>query len=219
MAASAPFNVYAVPKGRRAYAITGAQWNLTEDDSVIIYNNYLRMPTMYEMEFYAQRLWDLDRTIDINARSQKTPILIKCEENQRLTMLNLYKEYDGNAPVIFGDKNLSPNGLQVLTTGAEFTADRIYELRTKIWNEALERLGISSIQHKAERLVQQEAAQAQGATVACRYSRLKMRQMACEQINKMFGLNISVEYSQDYQIMDTEENDAENKESEEEVYE
>ena len=67
--------------------------------------------------------------------------------------------------------------------------------------------------------MQQEAAQAQGATVACRYSRLKMRQMACEQINKMFGLNISVEYSQDYQIMDTEENDAENKESEEEVYE
>lgn len=217
VAASAPFNVYAIPKGRRAYAITGAQWNLDESNSVMIYNNYLRMPSMFEMEYYAQRLWDLDRTIDINARAQKTPILLKCEENQRLTMLNLYKEYDGNAPVIFGDKNLSPNGLQVLATGAEFTADRIYELRTKIWNEALERLGISSIQHKAERLVQQEAAQAQGATIACRYSRLKMRQMACEQINKMFGLNISVEYSQDYQIMDTEEIDAENKESEEEV--
>ena len=217
VAASAPFNVYCIPKGRRAYAITGAQWNLDESNSVMIYNNYLRMPSMFEMEYYAQRLWDLDRTIDINARAQKTPILLKCEENQRLTMLNLYKEYDGNTPVIFADKNLSPNGLQVLATGAEFTADRIYELRTKIWNEAMERLGISSIQHKAERLVQQEAAQAQGATVACRYSRLKMRQMACEQINKMFGLNISVEYSQDYQIMDTEEIDAENKESEEEV--
>lgn len=212
VSASAPFDVYGVPKGRRAYAITGAQWPLDESNSVMIYNNYLRIPSMFEMEYYAQRLWDLDRTIDINARSQKTPILLKCNENQRLTILNLYKEYDGNAPVIFADKELGVDALKVLETGAEFTADRIYELRTKIWNEALERLGISSVQHKAERLVQQEAAMAQGATVASRYSRLKMRQNACDQINAMFGLNVSVSYSQDYQIMDETEIDPEGKE-------
>lgn len=202
-------DVYMNPTKRRAYAVTGFQKELDETNSVMIWNNYLRMPTVFEMEYYAQRLWDLDRTIDINAKAQKTPILIRCDENQRLTLLNLYKEYDGNAPVIFGDKGLSPNALGSISTGAEFTAGQLYELRTKIWNEAMERLGISSVQHKAERLIQQEAAQAAGATIANRYSRLKMRQMACEQINAMFGLDISVEYAQDYQVMNTDEIDSE----------
>lgn len=215
-------DVYMNPTKRRAYAVTGFQKELDESNSVMIWNNYLRMPSIYEMEYYAQRLWDLDRTIDVNAKAQKTPILIRCEENQRLTLLNLYKEYDGNQPVIFGDKALSPNSLDCLSTGAEFTADRIYELRTKIWNEALERLGISSIQHKAERMVQVEAAQSAGSTIASRYSRLRMRQMACEKINAMFGLNISVEYAQDYQVMDADENDSEpdiNEEGEGSIYE
>lgn len=215
VAASGPFNVYHIPTLRRAYAITGANWSLDESNSVIIYNNYLRQPSMFEMEYYARRLWDLDRTIDVNARAQKTPILIRCSENDRLSIINMYKEYDGNAPVIKGDKTLDPSAFSVLNTGAEFTGDRLYELRTKIWNEALERLGISSVQHKAERMVQQEAAQAQGGTVASRYSRLKMRQMACDEINRMFGLDIWVEYSQDYQVMDTEEVDAEGKAVEE----
>lgn len=212
--ASGAFNVYRVPTDRTAYAVTGAQWKLDDTNSVIIYNNYLRTPTMSEMEAYAKRLWDFDRIIDVNARAQKTPILIRCDENQRLTMLNVYKEFDGNNPVIFGDKNLTPNSVGVMTTSAPFIAPQMYELRTKIWNEAIERLGISAVNHKAERLVAQEATQMQGATVASRYSRLKMRQMACEQINKMFGLDIWCEYSQDYQILDDSEIDGEGKESE-----
>lgn len=212
--ANGPFNVYRVPTKRQAYAVTGARWNLDETNSVIIYNNYLRTPSMWEMEAYAERLWDFDRTIDVNARAQKTPVLIRCDENQRLTMLNVYKDYDGNQPVIFGDKNLTPNGVGVLQTGAPFVGAELYDLRTKIWNEALERLGISAVNHKAERLVAQEAEQMQGATIASRYSRLKMRQTACEQINRMFGLDIWCEYSQDYQIIDDSEIDGEGKESE-----
>ena len=45
-----------------------------------------------------------------------------------------------------------------------------------------------------------------GGTIASRYSRLESRQEAVEKINKMFGTDISVEYRDDFQYMNTEIN-------------
>ena len=95
-------NVYRIPIDRRAFAVNGYQKPLTIDDSVIIYNNYLRSNSVGMCKLYAKRLYDLDRSIDVNARAQKTPIIVQATEQQRLTLLNLYKEVDGNSPVIFG---------------------------------------------------------------------------------------------------------------------
>lgn len=199
-------NKYRVPINRRAYAVNGYQRNLNIDNSVIIYNNMLRTPSDKYMQMYALRLWDLDRTIDVNARAQKTPVLLQANEQQRLTLLNLYKEYDGNSPVIFGDKNLDLNGIKCIQTGAPYVADKLYQLKTQIWNEALTYLGISNINiQKKERLITDEVARNQGGTIASRYSRLKSRQEAAKKINEMFGLKISVDYSDDLQFIDTEQ--------------
>lgn len=196
-------NKYRVPITRRAYAVNGYNKELTIDNSVIIYNNRLRQPGIRYTNMYAKRLWDLDRTIDVNAKAQKTPILVQCTEAQRLTLLNLYKDYDGNSPFIYGDKNLDLTGLKSINTGAPYVADKIYTLKTQIWNEALTYLGISNINiQKKERLITDEVVRNQGGTIASRYSRLKARKQACEEINKMFGLNISVSYSEDFSLID-----------------
>lgn len=196
-------NKYRVPITRRAYAVNGYNKELTIDNSVIIYNNRLRQPGIRYTNMYAKRLWDLDRTIDVNAKAQKTPILVQCTEAQRLTLLNLYKDYDGNSPFIYGDKNLDLTGLKSINTGAPYVADKIYTLKTQIWNEALTYLGISNINiQKKERLITDEVMRNQGGTIASRYSRLKARKQACEEINKMFGLNISVSYSEDFSLID-----------------
>lgn len=196
-------NKYRVPIIRRAYAVNGYNKELTIDNSVIIYNNRLRQQGVRYVNMYAKRLWDLDRTIDVNAKAQKTPILVQCTEAQRLTLLNLYKDYDGNSPFIFGDKNLDLTGLKSINTGAPYVADKIYTLKTQIWNEALTYLGISNINiQKKERLITDEVVRNQGGTIASRYSRLKARRQACEEINKMFGLNISVSYSEDFSLID-----------------
>lgn len=204
-------NVYRIPIDRRAYAVNGYQKNLNDTDSVIIYNNYLHTNSMLDVEMFSKRLYNLDRIVDVNANAQKTPILIQCEESQRLTMKNLYKQYEGNEPFIFGNKGLDTNGLKVLQTGAPYVADKIYELKVQIWNEALTYLGISNINTvKKERMVTDEVARNQGGVVASRYSRLEARKQACRQINNMFGLDIDVEYREDFQpIMEkeTSEND------------
>lgn len=194
-------NVYRIPINRRAFAVNGYQKQLTDKDSVIIFNNMLHTNSWLDVKMFAKRLYNLDRIIDVNANAQKTPILIKGNETQRLTLTNLYKEYDGNAPVIFADKSLDMNALQVLSTQAPYVADKIYQLKTQIWNEALTYLGISNVPfQKRERMVSDEVTRSQGGTVASRYSRLNARRQACEQINKMFGLNIDCDFREDYQF-------------------
>ena len=196
-------NVYRIPTHREAIAVNGYHNSLTEKNSVLIYNNMLHTNSMLDVRIFADRLADLDRTIEINARAQKTPILLQCEETQRLTVKNMYKEYDGNAPVIYGDKQLNPNSIRVLTTGAPFVADKLYTLKTQIWNEALTYLGISNINvQKKERLITDEVTRNQGGVIASRYSRLEARREACKQINELFGLDIWCDYREDYQSID-----------------
>lgn len=199
------FNVYRIPINRRAYAANGYNKKLDIKNSVIIYNNYLHTNSMLDVRMYAERLYNIDRSIDVNVNAQKTPILIKCEETQRLTMLNLYKEYEGNAPVIFGDKGLNAKALDVLETGAPFVADKLQELKSQIWNEALTYLGISNINfQKKERMVSDEVTRNLGGVIASRHSRLEMRRKACEEINRMFGLDIWCNYREDFREMDDE---------------
>lgn len=196
------FDVYNVPKDRRAYASNGYQYPCDNTNSVIIWNNYLRQNCRLDVEMFAKRLYNIDRIIDTNANAQKTPILLMCEENERLTYLNLYKEYDGHAPVIKGTSGLDLNGFQVLKTDAPYVCDKLYELKTEIWNEALTYLGISNVSNvKKERMITDEVTRNLGGTIANRYSRLLARQQACEKINKMFGLDIWCDYREDFQIV------------------
>ena len=200
------FDVYGNPISRRAYSrYNNYQKILSPDNSVVIWNNYLHTNSAMQVIQYAKRLYNLDRIIDVNANAQKTPVLVQATEKQRLTMLNLYKEYDGNAPFIFGDKNLDLNTLKAISTGAPYVCDKIYQLKTQIWNEALTYLGISNINiQKKERLITDEVTRNQGGPIASRYSRLESRREAVKKINDMFGTNIEVNYREDFQQVDND---------------
>lgn len=194
-------DVYGNPIIRRAFSgYNNYQKMLKESNSVIIWNNYLHTNSVLDVKMFARRLYNLDRIIDVNANAQKTPVLVQGTEKQRLTLMNLYKEFDGNAPFIFGDKDLDLHALKSIQTGAPYVCDKLYQLKTQIWNEALTYLGISNINiQKKERLITDEVTRNQGGTIASRYSRLESRRQAVEKINKMFGTNIEVNYREDFQ--------------------
>lgn len=203
---SGRLDVYGEPYIRRAYSrYNQYQKMLKSNNSVIIWNNYLRTNSVLDVEIFARRLWLIDRIIDVNVNAQKTPVLVQGTEKQRLTLINLYKEFDGNTPFIFGDKNLDLNALKAISTDAPFISDKLYQLKTQIWNEVLTYLGISNINiQKKERLITDEVTRNQGGTVASRYSRLDCRRMAVDKINAMFGTNIEVNYREDFQSIDAD---------------
>lgn len=197
------FNVYHIPINRHAIADNGYTADRTIENSVIIWNNMLKKPSSLDVEMYSRRIYEIDRTIDINVQAQKTPVLIQGTDKEMLTLKNLYKNYNGNAPVIYADKGLNPNSLKVLKTDAPYISDRLYVLKTQLYNECLTYLGISNVNiQKRERLLNDEVNRNMGGVLASRYSRLQMRKTACEEINKMFGLNIDVEYKEDSRMYD-----------------
>lgn len=197
-------DVYSIPITRTAFAQNSYQMKLDPKNSVIIFNNMLHTNSILDVQEMSKRLYEIQRTIDVNVIQQKTPKIITCTENQRLVMKNLYAQYMGNEPFIFGDKNLDLSGIKTFDTTSPYVADKLYDLKTQYWNEALTYLGISNVNTvKKERMITDEVQRNLGGTIASRYSRLFMRQQACEQINKMFGLNISVDYREDMQVLDT----------------
>jgi len=214
---SGRLDVYGNPVLRRAFSgYNNYQKLLKESNSVIIWNNYLHTNSILEVKMFARRLYNLDRIIDVNANAQKTPVLIQGTEQQRFTLKNLYKEFDGNSPFIFGDKNLDLNSLKCLQTGAPYVCDKLYNLKQMYWNEALTYLGINNNgAQKRERMLAIESSQAQGGTISSRYSRLQSRREAVEKINAMFGTNIEVNYREDFmsiyegQGVDTTEGESE----------
>lgn len=207
-------NVYRIPTLRFPIADNAALFEpRNPDNSVIIWNNLLHQNSVVPVQDYAKRIYEIERTIDVNVKAQKTPVLIKCAENQRLSLKNAYMQYDGNQPFIFADKGFDEDSFKVLSTGAPYLADKLYTLKTQYNNECLTYLGISNVNvQKKERLLNDEVTRNMGGVLANRYSRLTARQKACDEINRIFPeLHIWCEYREDTRYFDEDVmiNDAE----------
>lgn len=205
VATGGPLNIYRIPTVRHAYASNGYNANLSDKDSVIIYNNYLHQPTILTIMMFARRLYEIERTIEVNVVAQKTPTVIVCDENERLSMENFIKRRNENELVIVGSKSLDLNNVKVLNTAAPYVAGDLYALKRQTWQEALNFLGVESANtEKKERLISFEVASNNGSVQAQRYTMLNSRRQAAKQINKMFGTNIEVNFRQDYQVFNDE---------------
>lgn len=202
-------NVYREPIYYRAYAVNGYQKQLDNNNSVIIYNNMLHTNSILIAKIFARRLYNLDQIINVNANAQKTPVAIQCDETERLTYLNAFKEIDGNAPVLFATKNVDLNQLKAINMQAPYVADKLYQLKNQYWNEAMTYLGISNVSfQKRERMISDEVLRSQGGTIASRYSRLESRRQACKKINEIFGLNVDCDFREDYREANADEMDS-----------
>ena len=201
-------NIYGLPTKLQCYSYsyntvrtlyTGLLPNISEDrreylensQCILVQNDWEREPTAGSMELFALRLYEAERTIDTNVKAQKTPVLILVDEKQRLTMTNIYNQYDGNQPVIFGDKNNLADANQVIksvNTLAPYVADKITDYKKEIWNEALTFLGINNIMvDKKERLITDEANSNNELINLNLQSYLAPREEACRQFNEKFG--------------------------------
>lgn len=186
-----------------------------KDTCILVLNSRQREPfaTFNTIDLMARRMAEAERTCDVNIKAQKTPILLVVDDKQRLMMENLYLQYDGNAPAIFGDKNQLQEGiLKSINTNAPYVADKLIDYKKEIWNEFLTFLGINNVLvDKKERLVTDEANANNEVVNLNLQSFLIPRQEACKEFNKLFGLEgtgkeISVKVRSDlYNIIKQEE--------------
>lgn len=189
------WDIYEYPRDRRAYAVNGFNYECTEDNSVIIYQNYLRVPMWLTLWQYAYRLAEAQRTIDINCMQQRTARVIRCRDDERLTYLNAAKEVDEGRNWVHGDKNLDLDAFQVFDITTPYVGNDLQTYKHQLWNEALTYLGIENVNtDKKERLISDEVVNNMGDVEAERFTRLNARKQACDEINKLFGLDVKVDF-------------------------
>ena len=191
-------NVYNLPTKVIAWSI-GYNKEYEFDDVVYIMNNELQKPTREFMELFAYRLYETERTIDINLQAQKTPVLIEGDTKTILTLKSVYMQYSGNTPFIFGNKQFDiSNKLNVLKTDAPYLVDKLDVHKHQIFNDALTVLGIDNANtDKKERLITNEVESNEQLITYYLNCFYKTRKKACENINEKFGLDIDIELNKD----------------------
>ena len=204
---SGPLDIQDNPTGYRVTRNGVYSRDVSASESVCIWGNQIRVPEIDVVLSYAARLAQIDRTIEIDLLNERNPMIVACSQDQRLTVQNLIsKIYDGE-PVVWGTENLAVDNISSMigvfplnqNAGAGAVSSiKHMESKAKIWGEALTMLGIMNVNsEKRERMVVEEAAGNSGQVLASRESFMKPRQLACEQINEKFGLQVSCEWAVD----------------------
>lgn len=195
-------NVYNIPIYRRVQAPNGYHGEFNMENSVIIFNNYTHTPSMQPIEYYARRLANADRSIDVNIDNQKTPYIIKTNRNQELTVRNIYRQYNENERAIYVADDFDIENIQIFPTVAPYTADKMETTKHSLFNDFLTWLGVeNSNQDKKERLVSNEVGSNYGNVEMSRNMRVNARMESAEMIYQLFGWKMTPYFNSDLQTL------------------
>ena len=182
------FDPYGVPSGWDIYGKNGYYAKGNPSNSVIMWDNYNRLPVLRDLAMFAKRLEIIERTMDVNIQGQKTPYILRGTKQQIQQLRQLYEEMEAFAPATVIDSSLDLESVASLPTQTPFIADSLQIIKRNIFNECMTFLGIlNANSEKKERMVDEEATGNQGMILNQLYGFLKPRQEAIEKINEMFA--------------------------------
>ena len=170
------------------------------DECVRILNNDLALPTQQNIMYYSRRMAEIDDIIMQNLRQQRVPYLFATDENNSFSLKALYDRMYQGEPAIFVDKEMlkgEPENIIVLPTQAPYLVDKLQIQKQEMERELLTFLGINNTLEKKERLLQDETNSNNQFIKMSSDIGFKQRQLACERMNEMFGLQVTVRETQD----------------------
>ena len=186
-------NVYGDPLHYRAHGFN-SQRNIRADKCVIIRNNLLALSTHDFLLHYVNKLTEAERTMDVNVKACKTPIVFACDDKDVLTFKRIFQQVDGNVPAIFADRGLNLESIQAFQTGVKFMGNELMDYKRSVESDLLTFLGQDNTPvDKKERLITDEAESNNQLIASFADLQLEARKKAAEEINEMFGLSITVE--------------------------
>lgn len=181
---------------------TGYDKDFALDDMVLVRNNLEMIPTDTSIQLFAKRLYEAETTIETNIKAQKTPVLILCDDKQRLTMVNTYEQWQGNMPVIYGGKNFDPNSFTALRTDAPFVADKVQLYKRDVWSEALSFLGINNVAYEKKAQINNDETNVNNGMIQlCAEIMLMCRQEACKDMKEKYNIDAKVTMRSDWSEM------------------
>ena len=172
--------------------------NIEKNKACVVINNMYRGESLYPIiNFYAKRLALIQQAFDVNALWQTKPVLfITDDKNTELSIQKMFSEIFDGKPWIIGDRVLfrEKGEIQGNVIDVPYLLDRLQDAKNMIYNEFKQSIGIDTIAiDKKERLTVDEARSGKQYTKTCLQIMLQQRQLACEEIKMVFGLDVSVD--------------------------
>lgn len=196
--ASAP-NMYDNPT---RFIVNGNQFvnkTLSGTNCVPIWGNALRVPEWDLITLQASKLAHIERTIEINLLHLRRPLVMAVPDSERLSFANMWRQVEEGMPVILGTDALQNMGDKLQVFGPGIDKDlvpRLQDAKHRIWNETMTFLGIDNAnQEKRERMVADEVSANREQVNSARLVNMQPRELACDLINKKYGLNVSCEWN------------------------
>ena len=193
------FDIIGDPKYVRAYGYNSnyQKTGLSKENCAYLWCNMRRSPDVIIIKQFAQRLTNIDRTIDLNLAAQKNPRIAYANENTKLSVQNMVYQQDKYDPWLYLKGNPSTDDIKnmmgVLDLGVQYIGLQLEQQKKETLAEALTYLGIeSNYNMKAERQFTTEVQMTLGQVEADRLSPLYSRQKFCKDYNRLFNTNITV---------------------------
>lgn len=188
-------DLYGRPIDIQVIGKNGYTRKLKQGEYVIMYDNMSRIPLIFDILQYSERLALIQRTIDINVKQQRTPRFWQVTSENKKSVLDVLDGIDSMNDTIITYDGLDLGNINLNQAPAPYVTDRLSDEKDKIWNEFLRLIGIANTSfEKKERNITDEVILSQGGTIASRFNRFNARKIAIDKINKMFNMNIEIEY-------------------------
>lgn len=191
------YNDYEEPTAYHVTTCSGHSEIVQSEDCVPIWNDYFRTGNVANVNFFAKKLSNIEKTVEVNLEQLKNPYIITCPEGQLETVKNLLAKKTNGEPYILASEDLRNNmKVSVFNLNVVDHTTDLQDTKHEYENEALTFFGINNVNViKRERLVSGEASQNDEAIMLNRNAMFKSRREAVEKINTMFGLDIEVNIS------------------------
>lgn len=197
-----PFNIYYESVNRHAYSFN-YHHDYDLENSVLIKANHTMLPDWLTVWNYTPKIANCIRAIDVHTETLKRPYLINCSDKVMSTVKQVLNKIGDNEVAVVGEKLGSDIKLEVLPLATTSYLPDMWANVKNYFNQVFNSLGVkNSYTEKRERMITSEA---EGEGNAIRHSlesELYEREIACERINEMFGLNVSVEANEIEQFAD-----------------
>ena len=169
---------------------------LSEVERVL--NNDTLLPTKFHVEYYTNKIYEIDKAIYKNLKQQKRPYIVATTKDNQLSMKNIMKQIKEDEEEIYVDDRLANGGkvgVEVLQTNTPYLIDKYQQHKNDLMCEFLTLMGLNNSNannNKKERLLVDEVNVNNGEILMNLDVDYKNRLEACKRINERFGLNISV---------------------------
>ena len=212
--ATSKFNIYNFPEIVQLVKLRGVDFIPTtpqrvNQDVVIGFGHSSHMPIRAIVEYYVEKITEVEITANMNLQTHKLPRLIVCSPEDKNRVQELMNKIEDGVPRLFLEVSDIKAIQNVLQSGGEFIVDKLFTYKQNLERELMTILGIDNIGTLKRERQNNDEVNANNEEIDnggdCFVDEMKI---FCKQVSDVLGYPISVrEKKPRVEMLDTTEED------------